>query len=48
MSHENEPSAPSETIKLRGLNREPVGGNFFEQVGGTATFKKLTDVFYEA
>ena len=47
MTDETEPAAPSETIKLRGIDREPVGGNFFEQVGGSATFKRLVDKFYE-
>ena len=37
-----------ETVRIKGLSGElDIAGNFFERVGGSATFKKLVDVFYE-
>lgn len=47
MSHEFEDAERVETVRIKSLSGERVGGNFFEQVGGTATFKKLVDKFYE-
>lgn len=47
MSGEFEDAARVETVRIKGLSGERVGGNFFELVGGTDTFKKLTDKFYE-
>ena len=47
MSKEFEDAARVETVRIKGLSGERVGGNFFELIGGTATFKKLTDKFYE-
>jgi hemoglobin len=36
-----------ETIRLGGTDGQKVGGNFFEQVGGTAVFAKLASEFYK-
>lgn len=37
-----------ETLRIKGLNGDfNLAGNFFERVGGTETFKKLVDKFYE-
>ena len=47
MSKDFEDAARVETVRIKGLSGERVGGNFFELIGGTATFKKLTDKFYE-
>jgi hemoglobin len=47
VSKEFEDAARVETVRIKGLSGERVGGNFFELIGGTATFKKLTDKFYE-
>jgi Truncated hemoglobins len=47
MSNDFEDAARVETVRIKGLSGERVGGNFFELIGGTATFKKLTDKFYE-
>jgi hemoglobin len=47
MTNDFEDAARVETVRIKGLSGERVGGNFFELVGGTATFKKLTDKFYE-
>jgi hemoglobin len=47
MTNEFEDAARVETVRIKGLSGERVGGNFFEQIGGTDTFKKLTDKFYE-
>lgn len=46
MSDENEPEEKIETVRIRGLSGEVVGGNFFDKVGGSPTFKRLTDRFY--
>lgn len=47
MSEEFEDATRVETVRIKGLSGERVGGNFFEIVGGTNTFKKLVDKFYE-
>jgi hemoglobin len=47
VTQEFEDAARVETVRIKGLSGERVGGNFFEQVGGTETFKKLVDKFYE-
>lgn len=47
MSEEFEDATRVETVRIKGLSGERVGGNFFEIVGGTDTFKKLVDKFYE-
>jgi hemoglobin len=47
MTEEFEDAARVETVRIKGLSGERVGGNFFELIGGSATFKKLTDKFYE-
>jgi len=37
-----------ETVRIKGLNGDfNLAGNFYERVGGSATFKKLVDKFYE-
>ena len=36
-----------ETVRIKGSSGERVGGNFFEMVGGEATFQRLTAKFYE-
>ena len=37
-----------ETVRINGLNGDfDLAGNFFERVGGTKTFKKLVEKFYE-
>ena len=35
-----------EPLRLRGLDGNPVGGNFYEIVGGKAVFQKLASKFY--
>lgn len=47
MSNGFEDAATVEPVRIRGLSGETVGGNFFEKVGGSATFKKIVDKFYE-
>jgi hemoglobin len=47
LSNGFEDAARVETVRIRGLSGETAGGNFYEQVGGKATFKKLADKFYE-
>ena len=47
MNQEFEDAARVETVRIKGLSGERVGGNFFELVGGSETFRKLTDKFYE-
>lgn len=34
-------------MRIRGLSGEVTGGNFYELVGGKATFKKIADEFYK-
>lgn len=36
-----------ESVRIRGLDGEQAGGNFYSAVGGRDTFKKLADKFYE-
>lgn len=47
MSNGFEDAARVEPVRIKGLDGERVGGNFFEDVGGTATFKALAEKFYE-
>jgi hemoglobin len=47
VSNEFEDAARVETIRIRGLNGEAVGGNFYELVGGKETFRKIAAKFYE-
>jgi hemoglobin len=47
MTEEFDDAARVETVRIKGLSGERVGGNFFELIGGSATFKILTDKFYE-
>jgi hemoglobin len=47
LSNGFEDAARVETVRIRGLSGETAGGNFYEQVGGKATFKKLADKLYE-
>lgn len=46
MSREFEDAERVETVRIKGLGGERIGGNFFEKVGGKDTFKKLVDAFY--
>ena len=45
MAEEQQPKI--ETVRITMPDGQKAGGNFYELVGGTATFKKLVDVFYE-
>jgi hemoglobin len=36
-----------EPVRIKSLTGEAVGGNFYELIGGKATFAKLTSKFYE-
>ena len=47
MANDFEDYARVETVRIKGLSGERVGGNFFDLVGGSATFKKLVAKFYE-
>ncbi|MFM1983774.1 MAG: hypothetical protein RL723_209 [Actinomycetota bacterium] len=47
MSNGFEDAATVEPIRIRSLNGETVGGNFYEKVGGKETFKKIAEKFYE-
>lgn len=47
MANGFEEAAKIEPVRIRGLNGEQVGGNFYDLVGGKATFKALADKFYE-
>ena len=47
MSQDFEDAARVETVRIKTSSGEPVGGNFFELVGGSETFLKLTRAFYE-
>ncbi len=47
MANGFEDAARVEPIRIRGLDGQNVGGNLFELVGGSPTFKKLVDRFYE-
>lgn len=47
MSNGFEDAASVETVRIRGLGGETVGGNFYEKVGGKKTFEKIAAKFYE-
>lgn len=47
MSNDFEDAARVETVRIRGLDGQPTGGNFYEQVGGKETFRKIAAKFYE-
>lgn len=49
MAHEEfEDKERVETVRIKGLNGEfNLAGNFYQQVGGKETFKKLVTKFYE-
>jgi hemoglobin len=47
MSSEFEDANRVEVVRIKGLSGEAVEGNFFELVGGTDTFRKLVEKFYE-
>lgn len=36
-----------EPVRIKGTDGTHVGGNFYEQIGGSATFEKLANKFYE-
>ena len=50
MSHEGEfeDAERVETVRIKGLGGElDIAGNFYERVGGSETFRKLVNKFYE-
>ena len=47
MSSEQEEARRKETIRLGNTDGTKVGGNFYDQVGGKATFAKLANEFYQ-
>jgi len=47
MSQEFEDKDRVETVRITMPSGQKAGGNFFEQIGGSATFKKLVERFYE-
>lgn len=47
MANGFEDSAKIEPVRIKGLGGEAVGGNFYELVGGKATFRALAAKFYE-
>ncbi|MEO0026795.1 MAG: hypothetical protein RL716_126 [Actinomycetota bacterium] len=47
MANGFEEAAKIEPVRIRGIDGQDVGGNFFELVGGSATFEKLAKKFYE-
>ena len=47
MSEDFEDKDRVETVRITMPNGEKAGGNFFEKVGGTETFRKLVTRFYE-
>jgi hemoglobin len=47
MSNGFEDAARVETVRIRGLDGEVAGGNFYDQVGGKETFRKIAMRFYE-
>ncbi len=47
MSNGFEDAARVETVRIRGLDGNPTGGNFYELVGGKETFAKIAAKFYE-
>lgn len=46
-SNEQEEARRKETVRIGGTDGVKVGGNFYEQVGGKATFAKLANEFYK-
>ena len=47
MSDQFEDANRVEVVRIKGLSGEAVEGNFFELVGGSETFRRLVDKFYE-
>lgn len=47
MTNGFEDAARVETVRIKGPSGERVGGNFYELVGGSETFRKLTERFYQ-
>ena len=47
MANGFEDPARVEPLRIRGLDGEAIGGNFYDKVGGRETFKKIADKFYE-
>ena len=48
MSHEFEDKDRVETVRIRGLDGSlNIAGNFYQQVGGKETFRRLVAKFYE-
>jgi hemoglobin len=47
MSNGFEDAARVETVRIRGLDGEVAGGNFYDQVGGKETFRKIAMRFYQ-
>jgi hemoglobin len=47
MSNGFEDAARVETVRIRGLDGQAAGGNFYDQVGGKETFRKIAVKFYE-
>lgn len=47
MANGFEEAGKVEPVRIRSTSGQPVGGNFFEMVGGSATFEKLANKFYE-
>lgn len=47
MSNGFEDAATVEPVRIRSLSGEAVGGNFYDSVGGSETFKKIANKFYE-
>ena len=47
MSNGFEDAARVETVRIRGLDGQAAGGNFYDQVGGKETFRKIAMRFYE-
>ncbi|MEY4985181.1 MAG: hypothetical protein RLZZ359_67 [Actinomycetota bacterium] len=47
MANGFEQAAKIEPVRIRGLSGEQAGGNFYDRVGGSATFEKLARTFYQ-
>jgi hemoglobin len=47
MSPDFEDKDRVETVRITMPSGEKAGGNFYDQIGGSATFKKLVDRFYQ-
>jgi hemoglobin len=47
MANGFEDAAQVESVRIRLASGETAGGNFYESVGGKATFKALADKFYQ-